>query len=373
MPKTKTVKLLIAGDLAVKNQVSLDPRLLTLMAQHDLVCCNLEGPIISEGYQPITKKGPAMRQEQDMLEPLVDLFDVFSLANNHIMDYGMKGLISTLDYLPNQSTVGVGTAFNKTYRPLIKNIKGIKIGFVSLSQWGFGAFDHEADHGFAWINHDCVADLIQDARKKVDFLIVQAHAGLGQTELPLPEWRRKYKQLVELGADCVIGHHPHHARGWEEFKGKMIFYSLGYFYLNFKNRGDEFVNNIIISLSVKSEKLLDYQVIPIHGVGTEVKLLQDSQYQSHLFDLCQLLQSDQYMQKINQMCNEQWEETYRGYYLTAASSLSFNQGLAKNIRSIWRKILNKNIDYKLLLHNLKIESHRYVVERYLQNNFNSQA
>ena len=157
-------------------------------------------------------------------------FNIFNLSNNHIMDFGIHALKETIGFLKDYITVGAGTNFEEAYKMQVYEKEEIKIGFLSYSEWGFGALTNADEQGYAWINHSKVNSLIRQNKTKVDFLVVQVHAGVEDTDLPLPEWRERYKLLIDHGADLIVGHHPHVPQGWEQYKEKYIYYSLGNFY-----------------------------------------------------------------------------------------------------------------------------------------------
>ena len=64
------------------------------------------------------------------------------------------------------------------------------------------------------------------------------HDGIEYIDIPLPEQRERYRDFVDYGADGVFVHHPHVPQGWEVYKGRPIFYSLGNFFFNSKNTPD---------------------------------------------------------------------------------------------------------------------------------------
>lgn len=79
------------------------------------------------------------------------------------------------------------------------------------------------------VNH-----VIIEAKKEIDYLFILAHDGIEYIDVPLPETIARYHDFIDFGADAVIGTHPHCPQGWEEYKGKPIFYSLGNFFFNSK-------------------------------------------------------------------------------------------------------------------------------------------
>ena len=74
-----------------------------------------------------------------------------------------------------------------------------------------------------------VDEQIIKARKECDYLIVIPHAGLELFDLPLPELKSLYRHFIDMGADAVIGGHPHVPQCWEIYKEHPIVYSLGNF------------------------------------------------------------------------------------------------------------------------------------------------
>ena len=83
------------------------------------------------------------------------------------------------------------------------------------------------------VNH-----IILDAKKELDYLFILPHAGVEYTDAPVPELIARYRDFIDYGADGVIASHPHCPQGWETYKGKPIFYSLGNFLFNSKNTYD---------------------------------------------------------------------------------------------------------------------------------------
>ena len=126
---------------------------------------------------------------------------------------------STLDECHKNSikTIGAELSFDKAYDPLVVNIKGIKFGFINASEAQFGALTtNESESGYAWINHKRINETVIHLKEveSVDYIIFFAHAGLEHYDIPLIEWRNRYKELCDLGADCVIGSHPHVPQGY---------------------------------------------------------------------------------------------------------------------------------------------------------------
>jgi poly-gamma-glutamate capsule biosynthesis protein CapA/YwtB (metallophosphatase superfamily) len=157
--------------------------------------------------------------------------DVVSLANNHAWDYGKSALFETLANLRRAKVeyVGVSERPNGQYEPLIVSIKGKRISLFAVTQvWNQPPFSkHEAQYYVAWARFDLLKQRILRARKDSDVVLVSYHGGGEYLEVPM-QWTRVFvREVMRLGVDAVIGHHPHvpHGVGW--LGDRPVLYSLG--------------------------------------------------------------------------------------------------------------------------------------------------
>lgn len=337
----KGAKLLFAGDVFVPKELAgdlFDDKLKEIIKGHDMAWVNFEGPIADGNDIPIAKAGPNLKQHKDSVKKLVESgFGGFCLANNHIWDYGQSGFQKTAEQLKDQVTIGAGRDVEDAYEEKIIKFSGINIGFLALAEWGFGAAENGG--GFAWINHRLVEGKIKQLRKKVDFLVLQAHAGLEEVDIPLPEWRDKYKQFIDWGADLIVGHHPHTVQPWEKYKNKYIFYSLGNCFFGKENEG------LLLSVVISTKGLDSFDLVPIksdkNGVYLDNRKVNDSNNK---------LDDPKYSKRINEVVGKMWQERYRGYYKSAFT------------KDFLGRVSTNEV---MLEHNLRIESHLWTVLRYL--------
>jgi len=228
-------KLIFLGDYCAAGvgNPTLAPDLHSMLSTADVVCVNLEAPTISREHRPSPKAGPSICQPASALETCKRWgVTHFVLANNHIMDYGVVGLHATLGQLNEENFFGAGLSFERAYRPCFLEAAGKRVALLAFAEAQFGVLQSNSDReaaGYAWVDHPQARQAVRNARAESDFVIVQVHAGLEMVDLPLPEWRVRYREFIDLGADLVIGHHPHVIQGGECYKGKMIYYSLGNF------------------------------------------------------------------------------------------------------------------------------------------------
>jgi poly-gamma-glutamate synthesis protein (capsule biosynthesis protein) len=339
---------------------------------------NFEAPLASENLNPAAKAGPVIRQPNTAITHCRNLgITHCSMANNHIMDYGRDGLEETFSRLPGITIIGAGLSFDEAYQPSWFESEGRRIALLSFAEAQFGVLQDEQSSeqaGYAWIDHPRARLAVSAASKKADYVIVQAHAGLEMVDLPLPEWRSRYREFIDLGADLVIGHHPHVIQGSECYKQKMIHYSLGNFFMsvmmNQSNRGSGAALQVTIDQSG-----LDSRIIPLQCATSSIDLDTSSKAAAHYDSLSnRLLDQQTYDSEIDSICDEFWNKTYSRYYETALMGMGTKPGVTAGFRML-RQLAATMVKWKInspdnelmLIHNIRIESHRWVAARALAN------
>ena len=237
---SNTVRLFFAGDFCSKpstSLISVSDELKALISGCDLKVVNFEVPLKPDVKLPHVEY-ERFFQNDDAPAFLKNLgFNLFPIANNHVFDWGDEGFLKVKHAFGDEA-FGAGS-YEEAYRVKCVEIKGKKIGFLALTfATKSGVFYDVMNHdglGCAYIHDLKVNHVIMEAKKEVDYLIVLPHDGIEFIDAPLLEIMAKYRDFVEYGADAVIGTHPHCPQGWEEYKGKPIFYSLGNFFFNSKN------------------------------------------------------------------------------------------------------------------------------------------
>lgn len=296
-------KLFVCGDIV--NQKTTHPfvgeNLARVICAADYSVCNFEGPELKPNQ---VAKCP--HQENGTAAYLKSVgFDLMLLANNHITELGADGVQYSINTIKaaRADCMGAGLSWDDAYKPLRKNIKGVKFGFINVCEAQVGQFlKPEQDYGYAWMGYGGLFDDIKALAKEVDHVVVFVHAGLEHYPLPLPEIREFYKRIIKAGASAVIGGHPHCAQGWEYYEDKLIVYSLGNFYFPYEdNRRPE--ENISYSLTIEFTDNGRIEIKPVHHYldNNVVELLTDTSKQVDLNRLCNLLKAD-YQKNANEMC-----------------------------------------------------------------------
>ena len=243
----ETILIFFSGDFAPRLRVndvimqgdysSLFNDILPIIKESDIAITNLESPLIEEG-KPIAKTGPNLKSPVKSIEALKFAgFDMVTLANNHMMDFGKDGLFSTIQICEKNDIKHIGAGLNNDEAKKIEyyDIKQKRIAFINCceNEWSTTQGNYP---GCNPLNEIALFYQIQDAQANADYVILIIHGGHETYEYPSPRMKKLYRWFVDLGVDAVIGHHTHCFSGYEFYKNKPIVYSLGNFVFDGKNR-----------------------------------------------------------------------------------------------------------------------------------------
>jgi len=231
----------------------------------DLTFGNLEGPISDVG----SRQGSiySFRMDPAVTKALYDVgFDVVSLANNHMGDYGREAMEDTMRRLRRAGIAYTGAGWNSKEAREVTVIEraGTRFGFLGFSDVGPRWIEAgETLSGIAIADKKAIEEAVRQARDKVDILIVSFHFG----EEYETQSRRTQQELargaIDAGASVVIGHHPHVAQEIEQYKGGVIAYSLGNFIFDQAFSPDT-QKALMLEVTVKNKRIDDFEAIPIH-------------------------------------------------------------------------------------------------------------
>jgi len=201
-----------------------------IIRDSDWAITNLECPLTLSGRE-IEKIGPPLKAHPDTARVLKSAgFDMVTLANNHIFDYGQTGLVDTLVSLQDKGMayVGAGRDLNEARKTFFITLKGIRLAIINVAEIEFSCAN--AQHGGANAM-DLIDNIhqIQEAHNKVDHILLIIHGGHEYYHYPSPETMRRYRFYAESGVSAIIAHHTHCIGGCELHRGVPIFYSLGNF------------------------------------------------------------------------------------------------------------------------------------------------
>lgn len=231
----------------------------------DIVFSNLEAPFGETG-EVFPQKTYTFQVGPDLINVLMaGKINLVSLANNHIMDYGVESLIETMNLLKkhNISFAGAGLNITQAREPAFLEIRGEKVAFLSYSLTfpeEFWATDSSA--GTCFPSHTFVYEDIRRLKTKTDLLIISCHWSEELLDKPKQYQIELAHRMIDAGADIILGHHPHVVQGIEYYKNKFIAYSLGNFI--FGSYSKNVTVSMILKMSWGEGKLNDCKIIPIN-------------------------------------------------------------------------------------------------------------
>ncbi len=250
-------RLLFFGDLMLDRNVGaiienkgLDSLLANLRTEsffsdQDIISANLEGAVTNDGdhYSPNNAYDFAFKPE--LIAQLKEYgFNYFSLANNHTTDQGQKGLDESRQNLQalQVSFSGSGDATIDKFSRQDLKVKNQTIALIGLSMV-YNNFDKKQ-----------AQSLISQASQETDFVVVNVHWG-NEYEHNFNIYQQQVgHELVDAGADIIIGHHPHVVQGLEIYKNKPIFYSLGNFIFD-QYFSDATQEGLVVGLEIFEDRL----------------------------------------------------------------------------------------------------------------------
>ncbi|WP_275667949.1 CapA family protein [Paenibacillus oryzisoli] len=204
------------------------------IAQADFSFVNLETAVTLEKEKD-TNQIYNFKSNPESLTGLKNAgFDMVSVANNHSMDFLQKGFLDTLTHLNKANLLYVGGGLNaqEAYRAKSVNLKGKSVKFLAFSRfiptgdWFAGTNKPGIAQAY---DRKPVLEAITREREGADYVLVYLHWGVEMNNRP-EAWQREFaKQMIDAGADAIIGSHVHVLQGFEYYKGKPIAYSIGNF------------------------------------------------------------------------------------------------------------------------------------------------
>jgi len=214
------------------------------LAQADLRIANLECALSTHPHQwSRTWKMFHFRADPSAVKALqAARIDACSLANNHTLDYGERGLLDTLHTLKAAGIryAGAGANAREAAQPTLLEVQGTNPCRVALIAFTDNEPDFAAQSGrpgtnFMEVSLDQnslarVSSAIGQARAMgADVVVFSNHWGGNFIERPSPGFRDFARRVIELGADVYYGHSAHICQGIEFHQGKPILYDTGNF------------------------------------------------------------------------------------------------------------------------------------------------
>ena len=244
----------------------LSPAVLDFLHSANHVCANVEGAVYEA--PPDDNRSAYFHT---MNPKAVDVFnkmhaDIWCIGNNHAMDAKEDGLLSTRKIAAENGCITFGAGMNRkeASEPVYLNEAG-GIGLLSLTYVSEKRYPQSPDEPniFSWEEWDVIAERIVEIKSKCRWCVIVCHGGEEFNPMPSTYTRDRYIKYLQLGADVVVGHHPHVPENYELFdNGKAIFYSLGNFIFDTNyQRAHKYTEVGVLLKLIFTEEKLDFQAI----------------------------------------------------------------------------------------------------------------
>lgn len=246
-----------------------------IIAAADYSSTNFEAPMAgaASGYTGY----PLFNSPDEMALALKGAgFDLVVTANNHILDRGAQGALRTLQVLEQSGldTVGAYSSQEASQEYLIKNLKGVRVGYLAYT-YSTNGITVPADKPYLvnFLDRDRILNDINALRPRVDVLVLVLHWGVEYSPQPTEEQKTLAREFCAAGADIILGSHPHVIQTMEvipvEDRNCFVIYSMGNFISH--QRGLERNSGVILqmkfskNLTRNETKLIKVDYIPTYS------------------------------------------------------------------------------------------------------------
>jgi hypothetical protein len=217
---------------------------------YDIAFYNQESPIAGDvsklsGY-------PCFNSPPQIADTMVRLgFNVVSLANNHTMDKGIKGVLNSVQLWKNKNVDPIGSYATDTdaNQPAIKEKNGIRYALFAYTTLTNQAVPIDKPYLLNTFTKEKAKKDITSVRPAVDLVIVSMHWGVEYDHLPSKSQQDIAHYLAELGVDIILGHHPHVIQPIQMLNNTLVIYSLGNFLSS--QSTDERLTGMVVTMDIK--------------------------------------------------------------------------------------------------------------------------
>ena len=372
----KKADILIFGDICPDNDYKelfgrsgtqvFDENIRQMTQESAFVVGNLECPATKE-TAAITKCGPTLKAEPEDVAFLKETgFDAFSLANNHILDYGEKAVNETTDCCDENDLLHFGAGKNKTEaaKPMVVDIAGKKVGFLSFAEAEFnlaGENTPGANHFDVYTSLEDIATL----KQRCDYVVVLYHGGIEHYKNPSPLLQKKCRAMAKAGADLVLCQHSHCIGTVEKWGDATILYGQGNTAFGYREGNAAWNEGFAVSIHLDTNSISLYLMQATPG---GIILAAEEENKNRI----QRLKSDSKQVDDAKYIKEQWNA-----YCATQEALDLALIYGKNrVYNKLNRILHNalmNTFYKgkkqmITMNLIRCEAHHEVVTTILENN-----
>lgn len=365
------MKIIIGADLVptksnyddfIKGNIQnvIDTNLKNILDSEDYRIFNLEVPL-TDLHTPIKKNGPNLIAPTQTICGIKEIgVDLFTLANNHIMDQDKQGLYSTISILEKSGIAyfGVGNDLKEASKPYIIEKDDLKIGVYACTEHEFSVATNNSPgaNPFDYLeSFECVKAL----KQKCNYVIVLYHGGKEHYRYPSPELQRICRKFCDDGADVVICQHSHCIGCEEKYRDGTIVYGQGNFLFD-HSKSEFWQTSLLIEIEFTNQIAVKYIPICKKGKGVcitsgadKIKILDD------FYKRSKEIENDNFVIEYYESFSANCREHYlNGIYGTSVFWRILNKLCGHKLK---RKISQRKL---LILRNfIECEAHREMLLR----------
>jgi poly-gamma-glutamate capsule biosynthesis protein CapA/YwtB (metallophosphatase superfamily) len=199
------------------------------IGQYDLMMVNLENAV-TRSVDSVEKEFVFKMKAENISQFCNAGISIVNCANNHSADFGVEGILETIHQLDSAGIqhTGIGRNLSEARKAVVLDVNGIRIGFLGYG----GSRDFIASRTKPGTTSRSLWLILEDIKRlkpRVNFVVVNIHWGEELEIRPDSNQIVLAHRMIESGADLIVGHHPHVLQGIEQYRGKIIAYSLGNF------------------------------------------------------------------------------------------------------------------------------------------------
>jgi poly-gamma-glutamate synthesis protein (capsule biosynthesis protein) len=229
----------------------------------DLALANFENPA-PDRFQWHTSK-TVFTADPKLIDGIVKAgIDYVSIANNHIGDAGDAGILQTIANLKERGLKysGAGKDLAAARKPAMLDARGIKVAVLGYDAIAKGYFAGKDETGSSQLSLLRATNDIKNARKAgADVVIVFPHWGTEYRRMPFARQQKLARDIIDAGADMIIGNHAHYAAAMEVHEGKPIWYALGNFVFD-QTWSEPTMEGITLELTFHGKELVQVRMRP---------------------------------------------------------------------------------------------------------------
>lgn len=358
------------GTITVSDGSAIAESVMTQIRRADYNVVNLECPVVkSDNVKGIIKDGPCLKTGEGTVRYLKDCgFDMVTLANNHLNDFGCDGIHDTFVACEKYGIMWVGAGKNlaEARKPKVIEKNGIKIGVVNIceNESSIATDDESGANPIDEINN--YYDICQ-LKEEVDKIIVIIHGGSEHYCYPTPRMKKRCHFYVDLGVSAIICHHTHCYSGYEVYHDVPIFYGLGNFFFDRPKENIHWKTGYFVQLEIGTET--NFMIYPYIQCDTEarVSLMIDKDREHFNLEINQINKIIMNDTLLNKEYNN-WLNLREKHYMAIAETWGGRLYKAAYRRGLLPTFISKK-NAIILLNNIRCESHHDLLiktlERYL--------